>query len=102
MTPFDPTCLNFGSLPATATPRHSQRDSTGLTPRFIRYLNACWRDSWPQKDFKSLADEFHFMPLNIRDTLNEWADEALGDFILDGEDPVVIRRELITKEKVYG
>jgi hypothetical protein len=39
--------------------------------------------------------------LNIRDTLNEWSDETLGDFILDGEDPVVIRRELIAKEKGF-
>ncbi len=55
------------------------------------------RDSWPPADFNALAREFHFMPLNIRDTLNEWSDEVLGDFILDGEDPVVIRRELIVK-----
>ena len=39
------------------------------------------------------------MPLSIRDTLNEWADEVLGDFILDGEDPVVLRRELIANGK---
>jgi uncharacterized tellurite resistance protein B-like protein len=35
----------------------------------------------------------------IRDTLNEWAVESLGDFILDDEDPVIIRRELMAKEK---
>jgi hypothetical protein len=40
------------------------------------------------------------MPLCIRDTLNEWADEALGDFILEGEDPVVVRRELMAKESI--
>lgn len=56
------------------------------------------RDAWSQADFNALAREFHFMPLNIRDTLNEWADEVLGDFVLEGEDPVVIRRQLITKE----
>ena len=61
------------------------------------------RDSWPQTDFKALAVEFHFMPLKIHDTLNEWSDEALGDFILDGEDPVLIRRELMAKETTcYG
>jgi len=58
------------------------------------------RDSWPQADFNALAREFHFMPLKIHDTLNEWADEVLGDFIFDGEDPVVIRRELIAKETI--
>jgi uncharacterized tellurite resistance protein B-like protein len=55
------------------------------------------RNSWPQADFNALARDFNFMPLKIRDTLNEWADEALGDFILDGENPIVIRRELIAK-----
>jgi hypothetical protein len=51
------------------------------------------RDSWPPADFNALSREFELMPLCIRDTLNEWADEALGDFILEGEDPVVVRRE---------
>ena len=26
------------------------------------------------------------------------ADESLGDFLLEGEDPILIRRELILKE----
>jgi len=60
------------------------------------------RDSWTKTDLKSLADEFHLMPLQIQDTLREWSDDVLGDYILDGEDPVVIHRELIKKEKVYG
>jgi hypothetical protein len=39
------------------------------------------------------------MPLRIQDVINEWADESLGDFLLEGEDPVIIRRKLILKEK---
>ena len=39
------------------------------------------------------------MPLSIQDVINEWADELLGDFLLEGEDPILIRRELIQKEK---
>jgi uncharacterized tellurite resistance protein B-like protein len=57
------------------------------------------RDSWPRSDFHALASEFHLMPLSIHDVINEWADESLGDFLLEGEDPIVIRRELILKEK---
>jgi uncharacterized tellurite resistance protein B-like protein len=60
------------------------------------------RDSWPVDDFDALAREFHFMPGKICETINEWSDEALGEFILDGDDPVVIRRELIVKETIYG
>jgi uncharacterized tellurite resistance protein B-like protein len=99
------------TLPTLEMPKVSGDANASPQPTRFNGLDAAFhpvlerllaRDSWPQKDFKSLADEFHFMPLNIRDTLNEWADEKLGDFILDGEDPVVIRRELIAKEKVYG
>lgn len=73
----------------------------GLNDAFVSILERLLtRDSWPQVDFNALAREFQFMPLNIRDTLNEWSDETLGDFILDGEDPVFVRRELMPKEKI--
>jgi uncharacterized tellurite resistance protein B-like protein len=84
------------TLPAQEIPKVSSYSNPSVQPTRFNGLDAAFhpvlerllaRDSWPQKDFKSLADEFHFMPLNIRDTLNEWADEKLGDFILDGEDP---------------
>jgi hypothetical protein len=55
------------------------------------------KDSWPQAEFCALAREFNIMPLNIRNVLNEWSDDALGDFILEGENPINIRRELINK-----
>jgi hypothetical protein len=96
------------TLPAPETPKVSSGGNAMPQPTRFNELDAAFhpilerllaRDSWPKNDFKSLADEFHFMPLNICDTLNEWSDEALGDFILDGEDPVVIRRDLLAKEK---
>ena len=55
------------------------------------------KDSWPQADFCALAREFNVMPLNIRNVLNEWSDDALGEFIIEGENPINIRRELIKK-----
>jgi hypothetical protein len=61
------------------------------------------RDSWTQTDFNSIAREFNVMPGKIFAILNEWSDEALGEFILDGEDPIFIRRGLMAKEKtLYG
>ena len=72
----------------------------GLDPAFQPVLERLLaRDSWPRTEFHALASEFHLMPLSIQDVINEWADESLGDFLLEGEDPVVIRRELIQKEK---
>jgi len=95
------TAIQYDSSNGNVTPQPTR--FSGLDDAFHPILERLLaRDTWPKNDFKSLADEFHFMPSKIHDTLNEWADEVLGDFILDGEDPVIIRRELITKEKVYG
>jgi hypothetical protein len=80
---------------------HSPSVFAGLDAAFHPVLERLLtRDVWPTEDFTALGREFHLMPLCIRDTLNEWADEALGDFILEGEDPVVVRRELIAKESI--
>ena len=73
----------------------------GLDPKFEPVLERLLtRDSWTADEFNALAREFHFMPSKISDTLNEWSDEMLGDFILDEEDPVIVRRELITKKEI--
>lgn len=73
---------------------------TGLDAAFQPILERLLtRDAWPRSDFHALAGEFHLMPLSIHDVINEWADESLGDFLLEGEDPIIIRRELIMKEK---
>ena len=97
------------SMPVLEIPKFPSDGNAASQPTRFSGLDAAFhpvlerllaRDSWPQADFNVLAREFHFMPLNIRDTLNEWADEVLGDFILDGEDPVVVHRELIAKETI--
>jgi hypothetical protein len=94
-------------VPAAGVSKNSSASLAVPQPTSFNGLDAAFqpilerllaRDSWPLTDFNALAREFQFMPLNIRDTLNEWADDVLGDFILDGEDPVVIRRELMIKE----
>ncbi|MGH7952268.1 MAG: tellurite resistance TerB C-terminal domain-containing protein, partial [Limisphaerales bacterium] len=99
------------TLPVPEIPKVSSDGNAAPQPTRFNGLDAAFRpilerllacDSWSKNDFKLLADEFHFMPLNIRDTLNEWSDEMLGDYILDGEDPLIVHRELIGKDKVYG
>ena len=96
------------TLPASEIQKLSSANKAVAQPKRFGGLDAAFhpildrlltRNTWPRTDFDLLAREFHFMPLNIHDTLNEWADEVLGDYILDGEDPVLIRRELITKGK---
>ncbi len=99
------------TLPAPEIPKVSSDGNAVPQPTRFNGLNAAFhpilerlltRESWPVDDFDALAREFHFMPGKICETINEWSDEALGKFILDGDDPVVIRRELIAKETIYG
>lgn len=52
-------------------------------------------DSIPRSNFDALVKKFQLMPLDAFDTINEWADEHLGDFLLEGTDPVLIHRNLI-------
>lgn len=55
------------------------------------------RQSWPRPEFQQLAAEFKLMPLGVVDAINEWADEHLGDFLLDGEDPVLVNESILPK-----
>lgn len=55
------------------------------------------RDAWIRADFERLAHQHCFMPLSVFEVVNEWADEHLGDFLLEGEDPVAVRRGLLPK-----
>lgn len=53
------------------------------------------RPEWSRGDFNAIAQEFHQMPLNIFDSVNEWSDDSLGDFLLEGENPIEVNRSLI-------
>jgi hypothetical protein len=37
------------------------------------------------------------MPVAVTDVINAWADDALGDFLIEGEDPVIIHAELLSQ-----
>ena len=82
--------------PEAAAPKEKKYE--GLDPKFEIILDRLLaKNAWPAADFSALAREFDFMPLMISDTLNAWSDEMLGDFILEGDDPVQIRRELLKR-----
>jgi hypothetical protein len=58
-------------------------------------LHLLERDSWPRADFDVLAKKFQLMPLDAFDAINGWADENLGDFLLEGDDTILVHKELI-------
>jgi len=52
---------------------------------------------WARDDFQQLATEFKLMPLGVFDAINEWADVELGDFLLDGDDPINVNTSILPK-----
>ncbi len=56
------------------------------------------KTTWPQKEFEQLAGNCKLMPVAARDAINEWSDEHLGDFLLEGEELITVHTELIPKE----
>ncbi|MGA3267882.1 MAG: TerB N-terminal domain-containing protein [Verrucomicrobiota bacterium] len=58
-------------------------------------LHLLERASWSRMEFGELAKKSGLMPLDAFDAINGWADENLGDFLLEGEDTILIRKQLI-------
>ncbi len=78
----------------------STYDLTGLDASLHAVVGQLLQqESWTKAAFDALAKSFHLMPLGLYDSINEWADEALGDFLLEGEDPILVRKELIKQQK---
>ena len=51
------------------------------------------RDEWPRRDFDALARSHGTTASAAIDELNAWSDEHLGDFLLNGDDPVIVTAE---------
>jgi tellurite resistance protein len=68
----------------------------GLDAKFHRIVKQlAVRDSWSRSDFDAVAREHQLMSLSVIDALNEWSDQYLGDFLLEGEDPITVHRPLL-------
>jgi tellurite resistance protein len=69
-----------------------------LDPRYRSLLQRLSeRETWSRREFDQLANDFKLMPLGVFDALNEWSDEHLGDFVLEGDDPITFRRSLLPR-----
>lgn len=67
-----------------------------LDPAYVGvFQEIVGKSEWSRADFDALASRYAVMPLAAIDVLNSWSDEALGDFLLEGDDPILVRIELI-------
>ncbi len=53
-------------------------------------------DELDNESFESLASKHHLMPDDLFNSINSWADENLGDFLLERSDPIRIYRDLVS------
>jgi uncharacterized tellurite resistance protein B-like protein len=92
---------NGKTVAASAVPE--VRGPSAATPVWLRSLEPKYhpvllhlleRDSWPRADFDALAKKFQLMPLDAFDAINGWADENLGDFLLEGDDTILVHKQL--------
>ena len=89
---------------AQASPALENQEKADEIPGWLKSLDSKYhqvllrlieRDSWKRADFETLAKQFQLMPLNAFDAINEWADEKLGDFLLEGDDPILVHKDSI-------
>lgn len=53
------------------------------------------KPQWTKTDFLQIAEKRRLMPVAVTDVINAWSEDALGDFLIEGEDPVIIHTELL-------
>lgn len=89
-----PTPISPSATPAVAFV-HAW-DFTGLDSRFHAVANDLFsRAQWTMSDFSALVAKHHLMPAGVIDAVNSWSDEYLGDFVLEGDDPILVRSDLL-------
>lgn len=53
------------------------------------------RETWLKDDIDALARKYGLMPSNLLDTINTWADEFLGDFLIEEGEPYKVNKRLL-------
>lgn len=83
--------------PESVTPADaSQEWLSGLDTRYrVALLHLVECDDIDIASFDNLAAKFHLMPDDLFNSVNAWADETLGDFLLERADPIHVYRNLL-------
>ena len=71
----------------------------GLDRRYHAFLKELLsKNQWTKAELRVLCVQYGLMLEGAIETINEWADDALGDFLLDGEGPFSVRTELLDEK----
>jgi uncharacterized tellurite resistance protein B-like protein len=70
------------------------RISDRIKPFFNEVIK---KQQWPHEDIARLAQAHNITVSAALEEINTWADETLGDFLIDEGNPMVVNRELLTK-----
>jgi len=50
---------------------------------------------WKKEEFKIITQKYNFMPNSVIDSINEWSDETLGDYLLIEDSSIEVVIELL-------
>ena len=98
-TPYSEELTSVAVVPAEELTSGVQATFGGLPERFGPLLaELLLRDELPASEFESLVRAKGLMPADAVARINEWAEENLGDFLIEEGEPFVIQRKLIRAE----
>ena len=81
--------------PITTTVSDNDRFSS-LDVRYKTALSELIENTSLSKDhLASIARRHELMPAGMIDAINEWADETLGDYLIEGDGPYTIQKQLL-------
>jgi uncharacterized tellurite resistance protein B-like protein len=95
-TPYSEELTSVAVVSAEELPTGVPATFGGLPERFGALLaEILLRDELPASEFESLVRAQGLMPADAVARINEWAEENLGEFLIEEGEPIVIHRELM-------
>jgi len=97
-----------GSLPNSSKPAPSpsepeatglSQELTGLDPRYHALVaELLTAENWSASDFQALVRRHGLFPTGTVEVVNEWAEEHLGDLLIEEGDPYYIQMDLVKRQ----
>jgi tellurite resistance protein len=82
--------------PEATTAQPATPSVSSLNPSYAGiYRELISKPRWTKAEFVELAGKYKLMPVAVTDVINAWAEDALGDFLIEGNDPAIIHTELL-------